>query len=471
METTLAEISGKYNAQDRDLIERAFEFAEHAHIGQNRLSGEPYIIHPLRVAATIAELNLDAETAAAALLHDVAEDADFPTSDIEKVFGKTVAFLVEGVSKLKRVDFTGEESKAENFRKMILATAQDIRVVFIKLADVLDNMQTLGVLSPDRQTRYSREVLEIYAPIAERLGIGWLKGKLEDLAFPYIYPEEFKVLKSCVSELVKENKRYIEALTPTVARLLNEEKIRPVNLDSRVKHLYSLWKKLARHENDMVKIHDLVALRIIVEDIPACYAVLGTLHKNWTPLPGRIKDYIALPKPNGYRSLHTTVFCEDGKITEFQIRTPEMHREAEFGIAAHWAYKEKTGSFKPKLAWVEQLHEWQGSADPKEFLENLRIDFFRDRIFVFTPKGDVIDLPEGATPIDFAYAVHSDLGNRCSMAKVNSKPASFDTTLKNHDVVEIVTAKNKKPSSDWLTFVKTSKARGKIREALRPINP
>jgi len=310
-------------------------------------------------------------------------------------------------------------------------------------------------------------VLEVYAPLAARLGMGELKGRLEDLGFKYVHPKEYADLEKNMKKILTESRIYIETLESTILKLLAKDGITPISMDARLKHLYSLWKKLERYSWDWGKVYDVVALRIIVKDIPDCYAVLGALHKEWTPLPGRIKDFIALPKPSGYRSLHTTVYADEGRITEFQIRTIEMHREAEFGIAAHWAYKEHTHPFKKHVAWIQQLRDWQKAANTQEFMESLRIDFFKDRIFVFTPKGDVIDLPEGATPVDFAYAVHSDLGDRCALAKVNGKAVSLSTPLKNNDQVEVVVQRNKKPTSDWLTFVKTSKARAKVRDALK----
>lgn len=474
----LAEITARFPEKDRLVVERAFGFAQKAHRGQKRKSQEEYIYHPLRVAGTLSRLGLEYETICAAILHDVLEDTKITAGNIKKEFNDNIAFLIEGVSKLKSVDFRGgsavkgvrqnEQRRIESFRKMILATAKDIRVVLIKLADVLDNIQTIEALSKEKQLRYAREVLEIYAPIAERLGIGWLKGELEDFAFPYVFPDEYQELFGKVEQLLKENKLYIQKLEPKVLKLLAQEGIRPLRVDARTKHLYSLWKKMNRYQVDASKIYDLVAFRIIVKDIPACYAVLGTIHKHWTPLPGRINDYIALPKPNGYQSLHTKVFCEGGKVTEFQIRTEKIHQEAEFGIAAHWAYKEKVARpFKKNLTWIQQLQDWHKAVDSKEFLKSLKIDFFHDRIFVFTPKGEVIDLPEGATPVDFAYAIHSDLGDKCILAKVNGKPAQLSSSLKNNDLVEIVTAKNKRPSPDWIGFVKTSKARSKIRDTLR----
>jgi guanosine-3',5'-bis(diphosphate) 3'-pyrophosphohydrolase len=476
----LEPILTSYTDTERGHIQRAVSFAKEAHKGQKRKSGEDFLTHPLHVAHTLTRLNLDYETVVAGILHDVLEENPGITREqIAHEFNENIARLIEGVTNLKEVDFVGEQAFAENFRKMVLATARDIRVVLIKLADVLHNVHTLGALPEERRKRYAREVLEIYAPLAERLGIGELKGELEDAAFPHVYPEEYKALTAQADKLLKENKKYIEKLKPTVLALLKKEGVEPLSLHARVKHLYSLWKKLNRYEGDWSKVYDLVALRIIVHSVQDCYSALGALHKAWTPLPGRIKDYIALPKPNGYRSLHTTIFTDPGKITEVQIRTEEMHYEAELGVAAHWAYKEGVrvrsgnpakgqGPIRKHLRWIEQLGEWQKTQpDSAEFLESLKIDFFKNRIFVFTPKGDVIDLPDGATPVDFAYAVHSDLGEHCMLARVNGKAVALDTALSHNDIVEIVTNKKQKPSRDWLTFVKTSKARGKIRDALR----
>lgn len=468
------QILAPFSGEEKKAIEHALAFADRAHAGQTRRSGEDYVNHPLNVAATLAHLGLDYETVIAGLLHDVLEDTVTSKPTLEKEFGETVAFLVSSVTTLKDVDFiapkeesTATKQLAENFRKMVLATAKDVRVVLIKLADVLHNAKTLDALPKERRERYAREILDIYAPLAARLGIGELKGDLEDLAFPYVHPKEYNELARRVAHVVEENKAYIEHLKSHVKKLLEKSGISPVSVDARTKHLYSLWQKLERYDNDLSKIYDLVALRIIVRTVPECYEVLGELHKEWRPLPGRIKDYIATPKPSGYRSLHTTVFAKEGKITEFQVRTEEMHYEAEFGIAAHWAYKNEDEPFKKDIGWIQQLSDWQKALGSEEFLESLQIDFFKDRIFVFTPEGDVINLPEEATPVDFAYAIHSDLGDTCTLAKVNGKAAKLSTPLKNNDIVEIVTQKNKKPSRDWLTFVKTSKARSKIRDALR----
>jgi len=365
------------------------------------------------------------------------------------------------------------ERHVENLRKMFLAMAEDIRVVLIKLADRWHNMQTLEFLPPYKQQRIALETLEIYAPIANRLEMGELKGILEDLAFKYVYPKEYEWLVDQSKEKYEGLKSYLEKIKPIIIKELEKENITFVSVDSRTKHLYSLYKKLQRFDMNFNKIYDMAAIRIVVKNIVECYKVLGVIHKLYRPLPEKIKDYIATPKPNGYQSIHTTVFCPEGKIIEIQIRTEKMHEEAEKGIAAHWAYSEqgkpKIGGLSnlKKFSWVKQLQEWQrGVAGSSEFLESLKIDFFKDRIFAFTPKGDVIDLPEGATPIDFAYAVHTDIGNHCMGAKINEKMVTLDKPLANWDVVEILTAKNKKPSAGWLDFVKTSQAKSKIRVAL-----
>ena len=455
------------------LIEKAYHFAETAHSEQKRASGEPYIVHPLAAARTLAELRLDDATIAAALLHDVVDDTPFTTDDIQKEFGDEVAFLVDGVTKLGKIKYQGEERHVENLRKMFLAMAQDIRVVLIKLADRLHNMDTLSHVSPHKRRRIALETLEVYSPIASRLGMGDIKGRLDDLAFPYVYPEEYKTLRDTVTNLYEERALYLERIEPILRELLKKADIEPLEIQARAKHYYSLWQKLQRTNMDMSKIYDLVAMRIIARDVAACYATLGIIHKYWKPLPGRIKDYIALPKPNGYRSLHTTVFCEDGVITEFQIRTADMQQEAEYGIVAHWAYEE---GGKPdhgvvttrRLRWIKQLSEWQREIQgTDEFLDALKIDFFSERIFVFTPKGDVIELPDGATPLDFAFAIHSHIGEKASGARVNDKFVSLNTALHNGDVVEVITQKGKVPSQNLLDIAKTTAARSHIRKSLR----
>lgn len=465
-----------------NLIERAFEFAKFAHLGQKRFSGEDYIHHPLGVAEILNEMGLDPATIAAGLLHDLPDDTSISLEEIEKKFGKEISFLVRGVSKLGKLRYPKEkldiapidqrakkpvDLRVENLRRMFFAMAEDIRVILIKLADRLDNMKTLDFVPKEKQKRIALETLEIFAPLANRLGMGEIKGKLEDLAFPYLYPREFKWLIKKVKDKYETRKKYLKKVKPVLNKILAKEKIKPIDINLRAKHYFSLYQKLLRYEMDLEKIYDLVALRIIVQDIETCYKTLGTIHKYWKPLPGRIKDYIALPKPNGYQSLHTTVFCLDGKITEIQIRTPKMHQEAEYGICAHWARKEGVNfkTQRKKFAWVRQLREWQKEvSDSKEFLDSLKLDFFKNRIFVFTPKGDVIDLPEEATPIDFAYAVHTEIGNHCAGAKVNGKMVSLSDCLKNGDMVEIITNKSKHPSRAWLEFVKTSLARSQIKK-------
>lgn len=475
IETIIDELKEKKPNTDVGLIRRAFEFAERAHRGHKRESGEPYIVHPLSAAYTLSKMNLDDATLAACLLHDVVDDTPITTEEIEREFGKEIAFLVSGVTKLGKIKYRGVERHVENLRKMFLAMAEDIRVVLIKLVDRLHNMQTLEHLPERKRVRIAQETLEIYAPLASRLGIGRLAGQLQDLAFPYMYPEEYKWVAENTKEKLQEREHYLRTLEPIIREELQKEGIIPITIDYRAKRYWSLWRKLLRRNMNFDEIYDLIAMRIIVSDETECYGVLGVIHKNWKPLPGLIKDYIALPKPSGYQSLHTTVLCVNGRITEFQIRTLKMHQEAEFGIAAHWAYEEagkpKTGTKTDhrRFAWVKQLQQWQKErgGNEEEFLESLKIDFLRDRIFVLTPKGDVIDLPEEATPIDFAYYIHSDLGNQCSGARVNGRMVSLDAPLQSGDVVEVITQKNKKPSEKWLEFVKTNNARSKIRSSFK----
>src|SRR3989344_2979774 len=424
------------NSEEKKLIRTAFDIAQKAHEGQKRKSGELYIQHPLNVALTLAKMNLDIETITASLLHDVAEDTSYNLNNIEKQFGKTISFLVNGATKLNKIKHDGAKGKAENLRKMFLAMAQDIRVVLIKLVDRYHNMQTLDALPEKDQKRIALETLEIYAPIAYRLGMGELKDQLEDLAFKYLHPEKYEWLKNEVTGKYETHKAHINKLRPVIYEIFKNEEIVPLEVHARTKHFYSLYKKLLRYQMDFDKIHDLVAARIIMKNVEDCYLALGAIHQVWKPVPGLIKDYIATPKPNGYQSLHTSVFGPEGKITEIQIRTPEMHAKAENGIAAHWAYKEHSyfgrdlNISKKELAWVEQLREWQKAArGSDEFLQSLKIDFLKDRIFVLTPKGDALDLPEGATPVDFAYAIHSDIGHQCAGANINGKITPLNTEL------------------------------------------
>ena len=460
--------------EEKALIKSAYDLAWDAHKNQKRESGEPYIQHPLNVALTLTKMNLDTETIVAALLHDVIEDTAYTLAEIENKFGKKIAFLVNGVTKLDKIKYSGVEGKAENLRKMFLAMAEDIRVVLIKLADRYDNMRTLQFLPKEKQQRIALETIEIYAPIAYRLGMGDLKGQLEDLSFEYLYQKEHTWLLSEVNERYEMQKSYINKLGPIINGILKKENIAPIEIHARTKHLYSLYKKLVRYNMNFEKIHDLVAARIIMKNIEDCYLALGIIHQSFKPMPGLIKDYIAMPKPNGYQSLHTSVFGPQGKITEIQIRTPQMHAKAENGIAAHWAYKERnyTGrdlkGSKKELNWIEQLREWQKAVrGSDEFLQSLKIDFFKDRIFILTPKGDAIDLPEGASPVDFAYAIHSDIGHQCAGAKINGKITPLNTELQSGDTVEILIQKNKKPSEDWLSFVKTNLAKDRIRSAIK----
>lgn len=447
-------------------IDKAYEFAAAAHKDQVRLSGNPYITHPVSVATILAEMKADQSTILAGLLHDTVEDTDTDLKEIEEKFGKEVRTLVDGVTKLRRVHYRGTENYIENFRRMFLAMAKDLRVILVKFADQVHNLQSLEFLPKEKRQRFVRETLEIYAPIANRLRLGRIKGELEDWAFKYADPEEFRWLNNLTMKLYASREQTLEKIKEEIKKSLEQENIKVYSIHDRTKHLYSLYNKMKKNNLDINQVYDLVALRIIVPEISDCYAVLGIIHRKYRPLKGRIKDYIAQPKPNGYQSLHTTVFAEDGQIVEFQIRTPKMHEEAEFGLAAHWHYKEK-GSFQieKKLAWVKELAKLAREMHNENELETLKIDIFLNRIFVFTPKGDVIELPEESTPVDFAYSIHTDVGNKCSKAKINDKISSLDTKLRNGDVIEIIMDKNRKgPNVDWLKFVKTNAARGRIKQ-------
>jgi len=465
--------------KESPLVDKAYNFSKHAHGAQKRVSGEPYFTHVTAAAQNLLDWEMDEATIAAGLLHDTVEDTNVTLDEIKKEFGEEVAFLVNGVTKLGKIKYRGEESQAETMRKMILAMAEDLRVVLIKLADRRHNMQTLKVLPPLKQKRIAQETMEIYSPIAYRLGMQKLSGELEDMAFPYLYPKEYRWLIENVADRYDQREKYLRKLQPVIEKALKDAGVTSVSLDFRAKRYSSLYKKLLRYDMDLDKIHDLVALRLVVKTIEDCYATLGVIHKLWPPVPGRVKDYIAMPKPNGYRSLHTTVFCQDNRIVEFQIRTHEMHEEAENGIAAHWAYEQMKGSsgYKRRQAsmavgnertWVEQLRAWQKDfSDPKEFIDSLKIDFFKDRIFVITPKGEVIDLPQGSTPIDFAYSIHTDIGNQCVGAKVNGKIVPLDYKLHSQDIVEVIVQKGKKPSGAWLEIAVTGSARSKIKSAIK----
>ncbi|MDO8626253.1 MAG: RelA/SpoT family protein [Candidatus Magasanikbacteria bacterium] len=467
----LVEKVKKYSThKDLDLIWLAYETAKAAHAEQKRVSGAPYIIHPLAAAYILAGMRLDVQLVAAALLHDVPEDTNVTIEEIEKDFGKDIAGMVSGITKLGKLKYRGMERYMENLRKMFVAMAEDVRVMIIKFADRVHNLTTLSALPEDKRYRIALESLEIYAPIANRLGMGEFRGLLEDLSFPYVFPKEYQKVKEIQDRMFTEGETLIEKILTMLRKELKESQVKLIDLHGRRKQLYSFYQKLLRKGWDSDKVYDVIALRVILKDVSDCYATLGIIHKLWRPLKGRIKDYIAQPKPNGYQSLHTTVFYDEGKIVEFQIRTQEMHNDAEFGVAAHWHYDE-FGIKQPakNIRWAEDL-----AAIQKEVLNNvgdleqLKIDFFKNRIFVFTPKGDVIDLPEDATPVDFAYHIHTEIGNRCSGVKINDSLASLSTPLKSGDVIEIIIDKNRKtPSQDWIKFVKTHLARNHIKNALK----
>ncbi|MGI9860158.1 bifunctional (p)ppGpp synthetase/guanosine-3',5'-bis(diphosphate) 3'-pyrophosphohydrolase [Moorella naiadis] len=452
-----------------ELVRDAYILAATAHRGQKRRSGEDYITHPLEVAAILAELQLDVVTIAAALLHDVVEDTPISLDTIKQLFGDEVALLVDGVTKLSRLEYkTKEEQQAETLRKMFLAMAQDIRVILIKLADRLHNMRTLKYHPVEKQQEIARETLEIYAPLAHRLGIFRLKWELEDQALRYLEPESYYELVNSINMKRREREEYIQQVVEVLRQKMDEAGIK-ADIQGRPKHFYSIYNKMVKQGKELSEIYDLIAVRVIVDTVKDCYAVLGLVHAIWKPIPGRFKDYVAMPKPNMYQSLHTTVIGPNGDPFEIQIRTWEMHRTAEYGIAAHWRYKEGDGGsdreFEQKLTWLRQLLDWQREMrDPREFMESLRIDFFSDRVYVFTPKGDVVELPAGSVPIDFAYRVHTDVGHRCTGARVNGRIVPLDYQLKTGDIVEVLTTKGSRPSRDWLHIVKTSQAKNRIRQ-------
>jgi GTP diphosphokinase / guanosine-3',5'-bis(diphosphate) 3'-diphosphatase len=453
--------------EDWALVEKAYSYALQAHSGQLRESGDSYIIHPLGVVMILAELELDLVTIIAGLLHDVVEDTDKSLEDIRAEFGEEVAVLVDGVTKLSRLDFTSkEEHQAETLRKMFIAMAQDIRVVLIKLADRTHNLRTLRYLNTHKQKEIARETLEIYAPLAHRLGIYMIKWELEDLAFRYMQPSEYFQLVDKLAKKRKEREHFINRIIWVLQDNLSEASIE-AEIQGRPKHLFSIYNKMKTQGKDLNEIYDLTAVRIIVDSVKDCYHTLGIVHTIWKPIPGRFKDFIAMPKPNMYQSLHTTVFAAENELAEIQIRTWDMHRTAEYGIAAHWRYKEKvkdSGELDDKLTWLRQLLEWQHDyRDAREFIKDLKGDLFTDEVFVFTPKGDVIDLPAGSVTLDFAYKIHTDIGNHCTGARVNGRLVPLDYQLKTGDMVEVVTAKQGSPSRDWLKIVKTSHAKNKIR--------
>jgi GTP pyrophosphokinase len=466
----LQRVAAYHPDPDLDIIKKAYVYSAKVHQGQVRKSGEPYLIHPLEVAGILAELKLDEASIVTGLLHDTIEDTLATSEELTELFGPEVAQLVDGVTKLSKFSASAtlsqEEKQAENFRKMIIAMAQDIRVILVKLADRTHNMRTLDHMAEEKQRRIAQETLDIYAPLANRLGISWIKTELEDLSFRYLKPEEFESLQQKLQKRQKEREKYIDDVSTLVRTKLEERSLKG-EVSGRFKHSYSIYKKMKSQGIEFEQIHDIIAFRIITQTMPACYEALGLVHQLWKPVPGRFKDFIAIPKPNMYQSLHTTVVGPLGERIEVQIRTPDMHKVAEEGIAAHWAYKEGKAVISKddeKFAWLRQLMEWQQDLkDPKEFLETVKVDLFTDEVFVFTPKGDVRSLPRGATPVDFAYAIHSDVGGRCVGAKVNGKIVPLRYKLKNGDTVEVLTSPQAHPSKDWLTFVKTSRAQQRIR--------
>jgi GTP pyrophosphokinase len=470
----LEKVSAYHADADLDLIKKAYVFSSKVHQGQIRKSGEPYLVHPLEVAGLLADLKLDEASIVAGLLHDTIEDTLAKPEEIKELFGSEVLDLVEGVTKLGTLQSSQnasiEEKQAENFRKMLVAMAKDIRVILVKLADRTHNMRTLEHMKPESQQRIAQETLDIYAPLANRLGIQWIKIELEDLAFRYLKPGEYSDVEKQLEQSHKDRQKFIADVVDLLKTKLKEAGLE-AQVEGRPKHVYSIWKKMRKNGlSSVTQLHDIVAFRLILKTVPACYEALGLIHSLWKPVPGRFKDYVAIPKPNMYQSLHTTVIGPSGERIEIQMRTEEMHRIAEEGIAAHWAYKEgsKGGKDEQKFAWLRQLMEWQQDLkDPREFLETVKVDLFQDEVFVFTPKGDVKSLPLGSTPVDFAYTVHSEVGAHCVGAKVNGKIVPLRYKLKNGDSIEILTSPNARPNKDWLSFVKTSRAQAKIRSFIK----
>ncbi len=468
MESILMKIYEFYTGEERDMLLRAYDFARDAHRNQKRASGEPYFIHPCAVAEILIDLGLDADTIAAALLHDVIEDTSVTEEDVRREFGENVLTLVAGVTKLDKIVFKSqEEEEAENFRKIFIAMAKDIRVIIIKLADRLHNMRSLNFLSKERQQKMARETLDIFAPIAGRLGISQVKCELEDLCLKYLDPAAFEYLVENIHQKLEERNRFVDFVVEEINGILEESRIHG-EVFGRPKHFYSIYKKMKDKHKTLDQIYDLTAVRVIVGTVDECYEVFGKIHKKWKPVPGRIKDYIATPKPNFYQSLHTTVVTNFGQPFEIQIRTEEMHRTAEYGIAAHWKYKEnreEESTLDQRIAWIREVMELQGGLkDSKEFMDTVKGELYSAELLVFTPQSKVISLPAGATPVDFAYAIHSEVGNKCTGAKVNGKIVPLNTALETGDVVEIITSPNSKgPSRDWLKFIKSSSARAKIK--------
>jgi GTP diphosphokinase / guanosine-3',5'-bis(diphosphate) 3'-diphosphatase len=470
-EALLKRVQANRPSEDLALLRKAWDFTVKNHQGQMRASGEPYIIHPLEVAEVLAEMKMDASSIAAGLLHDSVEDTPATSEEISAEFGEQIAHIVEGVTKIDKIQFANREDRqAENVRKMLLAMVSDVRVVLIKLADRLHNMRTLEHLKPERQEAIARETLEIYAPLAHRLGMGKVRGELEDLAFRYTDPLSFEKVSAAVEARRVEGEQFLRGVEETLVEQLRENGIE-ARVEWRIKRLYSIFQKIERSKVSFEQVYDLLALRVITQDVSACYAVFGLIHTIWRPVPGRIKDFIAIPRANRYQSLHTTVMGDGGHQFEVQIRTEEMHRIAEEGIAAHWKYKAGenaiTARDEERLNWIRQLVEWQKEmTDPNEFLSSLKMDLYPDEVYTFTPKGKVVVVPADGTPVDFAYTIHTEVGNTCVGAKVNSRMVPLRTKLRTGDIVEIVTQKDHKPSRDWLTFVKSPRARNKIKHWL-----
>lgn len=467
-EEILSQIEKTYDGEEREVVNRAFYFAKSAHMGQKRASGEEYFTHPCAVAKILMDLGMDYNTVAASFLHDVLEDTPVSEADIKEAFGEEILALVLGVTKLDKIEFKSrEEEQAENFKKIFVSMAKDIRVIIIKLADRLHNMRSLNFLSQERQLRMAHETLDIYAPLAGRLGISQIKCELEDLCLKYIDPEAYEYLSVNINSKLTERREFVESVVGEIKEILEESNIEG-EVFGRPKHFYSIYKKMKKQNKTLDQIYDLTAVRVIVDTVDECYELLGKIHKKWKPIPGRIKDYIAMPKENMYQSLHTTVVTEFGKIFEIQIRTKAMNRTAEFGIAAHWKYKENkenSDSFDKRLSWIREVMEWQGGLNNStEFIESLKGDVYNSEVLVFTPKGEVISLVKDATPIDFAYRIHTEVGNKCVGAKVNGKIVPLNSTLNTGDVVEVITSKlSKGPSWDWLRIAKSSGAKAKIK--------
>lgn len=456
---------GELKKRDEKLLEQAYNKAHKAHEGQKRASGEPYFNHVFQTAMNLSSWGMEASVVAAGLLHDTIEDTPVTEEEIRKEFGDEIVFLVNGVTKLGKLKYRGRERHVESLRKFFIAVAQDMRVVAIKFADRLHNVQTLSHIKPEKAKRIALETIEIYAPLAYRLGMGRLVYELQDTAFPFAYPKEAEMVNDLLKQKRKLDEKYLEKVWRTLKTTMAKEGIKDIETHHRVKGKYSLWKKLQRKNMDIEQVHDIVALRIVVPELEDCYRLLGVIHSMWRPLPGRIKDYIALPKINGYQSLHTTIFTGDGGIAEIQIRTPEMHDFAEYGFAAHHVYKSRGSTIADKysMQWLRELKELQEQeVNQKDFMKNLKEDFFEERIFVFTPLGDVIDLPVGSSAIDFAYAIHSEIGNTAQAAIINGKNSALKTTLQSGDIVEIQTNKKGIPSSKWLAHIKTTMARKHI---------